>query len=262
MSFFNKVLSKVGIGAAKIDAVLDSSQLAPGQQVCGMIHISGGNVEQPINKIDLELYCNYFAEEEYQQDDETHTRHVERQCRISGCEIGQSFTILPGEEKQIPFNFELPDCAPLSIGKSNTWLKTNLDIDYALDKTDKDYLDIVPNTLQAATLDAIGALGLALSDAQCEACTSHNNQLPFIQEFEFKARAGEFRGRLDELELVMFNSGQQLELHLEVDRRARGISGLFASAFGRDETQVRLTLTLDDIDQLEQRLYQLINAHC
>lgn len=262
MSFLNKVLSKVGIGAAKIDAVLDQEQVEPGQQVSGIIHITGGKVDQPINKIDLDVYCNYFVEEEYEEGDETRTRVVEHDCRINSWDLQDSFTIEAGQSKEIPFAFELSHFAPLSLGKSQTWLKTNLDIDFALDKADKDYLDIRPNQLQAATLDALMDLGFNMVEAESEGCSSSRGDLPFIQEFEFKATAGDFRGKLDEVELVMFVDDDSLEIFLEIDRRARGIGGLFAEAFGMDETNVRLKVTTDDIDELGNILYETISQHC
>ncbi|MCW9017990.1 MAG: sporulation protein, partial [Kangiellaceae bacterium] len=127
MSFFNKMLSKVGIGAAKIDAVLDSEVLVPGEEVSGTLNIEGGKTDQEINKIDLDIYSNYFVEEEYEEDEETYSRMAERSTKINSVEVDESFTIKAGESKQIPFSFTLSAYAPLSYGKSNTWLRTNLD---------------------------------------------------------------------------------------------------------------------------------------
>lgn len=258
MSFFTKALSKVGIGAAKIDAVLDFEQIEPGQEITGTINISGGKAEQEINKVDLDVYCNYFVE---RQDEEGESETIEQHCKINSWDIEESFTISPGEDKQIPFSFVLSEQAPLSIGKSTTWLKTNLDIDYALDKSDKDYIEVVPNQLQAAVLSAIEEMGFEMVDAECEGCEGHRGQLPFIQEFEFKARRGDFRGKLDELELVMMASGDQLRVHLEIDRRARGFSGFLAEAFGRDETNVYFDVSEHNIDDVGNTIYDLIDQH-
>lgn len=259
MSFFTKALSKVGIGAAKVDAVLNYSTLAPGDTISGIIHIKGGNSEQQINKLDLDIYSNYFTEVE---DDEGETTVQEHHCKINSWDIDESFVIKPGEEKQIPFELKLSHQAPLTVGKSTTWLKTNLDIDFALDKSDQDYINVIPNPMQAATLEAIEQLGFSFDDAECEGYDHNHDDLPFIQEFEFKARSGDFCNRLDELELVMFVRPDELILELEVDRKAKGISGFFANAFGRDETQVRIVVTTDNIDNLANLLYRVIDDNC
>lgn len=260
MSFLSKALSKVGIGAAKVDAVLDSSSIAPGEPLTGVINITGGKVEQQINKLDLDVYCNYFVELE---NDEGDTEITEETCCINSWDIEEAFTIGAGEEKQLTFELILSPQAPISVGKSTTWLKTNLDIDYALDKSDKDYLNIVPNELQQATLDAIESLGFALDEAECEGYDHRRGDLPFIQEFEFKARGGDFRSRLDELELVMFaHSVDEITLALEIDRKAKGISGFFAKAFGMDETKTKLIVNHDNIDDLQETLYNIIDDNC
>jgi sporulation-control protein len=262
MSFFSKVLSKVGIGAAKIETELDNEQVTPGQQISGMITITGGNVEQQINKIELDVYCNYFVEEQHQEDDETLTRVIEKHCRINNLDIQDSFAIAPNHSKQIPFSLELSPHTPLSLGKSSCWIQTNLDIDCALDKADKDFLDVIPSPLQEATLNALVDLGFNMTDAENEACSSSERSLPFIQEFEFKARSGDFRGKLDELELVMFINDDTLDIYLQIDRRAQGIGGLFAEAFDLDESNVHLSVSADDIDQIADKLYAIIDAHC
>ncbi len=51
MSFFDKALSKVGIGAAKVDARIEDSHVVAGDEQIGAVHISGGNVVQEISKI-------------------------------------------------------------------------------------------------------------------------------------------------------------------------------------------------------------------
>ncbi len=262
MSFFSKMLSKVGVGAATIDAVLDHEQAEPGQPISGVINIVGGKVDQQINKIDLDVYCNYFVEETIEEDNESHTRKIEKTCRINSFDIAENFTIGSGEKKKLNFSFELSPHAPLSAGHCKSWLKTNLDIDYALDTDDKDYIDIRPNPLQAATIAALIDLGFEVVEVESEGCHCDRTTLPFIQEFEFVARSGEFRGKLDEVELVMFINGDNLDIFLEIDRRSKGLGGFFATAFGRDETNVHLTISPDEVEQLGDMLHEIISENC
>lgn len=260
MSFLSKALSKVGIGAAKVDAVLDNSSLCPGEMMTGVINIEGGKVEQQINKLDLDVYCNYFVEEEIEDDEgEIEESVTEHHCKINSWKIEESFTIGAGESKQIPFEFQLSHQAPISVGHSTTFLKTNLDIDFALDKSDKDYIQVVGSPMQSAVFHALEDLGFELVEAECEGYDNHPDDLPFVQEFEFKPRLGDFRGRLKELEMVMLSFEDYLILRLEIDRKTKGIGGFFAKAFGRDEIDVNIRIDEDNIDDIQNILYDAID---
>ena len=163
-------------------------------------------------------------------------------------------------EKKFRFPSSCHYDTPLSIGKSKIWVTTGLDIKNAVDPGDKDYLQVVPNQLMNAVFNAIDSLGFRLREADCEQAPRHlRGRLPFVQEFEFVPTSGPFRGRLDELELVFRPAGNGgLELLLQVDRRARGLGGLFAEAAGMDETNVRLTVTSADIPNLQQQIHNVI----
>jgi sporulation-control protein len=46
-----------------------------------------------------------------------------------------------------------------------------------------------------------------------------------------------------------------------VDRRARGLSGLFSEAVGADETNVRLSVSNADIPNLQQKIQSVIQRY-
>ncbi len=267
MSFFKKALSSIGIGAAKVDTVLDQDHVAPGEPLSGIVYITGGKAEQLINKIDLDVRCNFFKEETYEEKVEGSEDEVEERTRIVECtatlvayDIDEQFEIQPGEKREIPFDITLPLASPLTLGQSKTWVETNLDIDFAFDKQDKDYLNVCANPLQQAVFDALISLGFSLHEAENEAIS--NFQLPFIQEFEFKTHGGEFNGRLDEVEVIFVNNEEYTEVILEIDRKAKGIGGFFANLFAKDETMVKLDISEDNIDDIEAILSEIIDEHC
>ncbi len=70
--------------------------------------------------------------------------------------------------------------------------------------------------------------------------------LPFGQDFEFVVRRGEFRGKLDELEAIMFPEERSLDLVLQIDRAVRGLGRFLSEAMGTDESYVRITVTEDE----------------
>lgn len=261
MSFFKKALGAVGIGAAKVDTILTSSQAMPGGEIAGLVKIKGGKIEQSINKIDLEILCTYKKETEI-EDSEGNSKKVteKKKHKLNDYKLEKTFVISPGEEVEIPFTMTLSEDAPLTIGdQKNAWVATNLDIDMALDKSDKDYIQVIPNALQQAVLNALAAMGFQLYASDCEAAKS---RVPFVQDLEFKPHYGDFQGRLDELEVIFLNRGNQLELMIQVDRKVRGLVSLLEEELGLDETNLRLLISEENVEALPETLYAMIDRHC
>jgi sporulation-control protein len=255
MSFFNKVFASVGIGSAAVDTKLQKDTYMPGETVNGVVEIKGGKVEQQVDEIYLTLNTTYLRE----SDDKKYTVTAS----IDRFRLTTPFTVRPNEKKDIPFSFQLPFDTPLSIGRSKIWVTTGLDIKGGVDPSDKDYLKVVPNQLMSAVFKAIDNLGFRIREADCEEAPRRlRGRLPFVQEFEFVPTSGLFRGRLDELEVVFFPSGNgSLDIMFQVDRRARGLAGLFSEAMGADETNVRLSVSNADIPNLQQKIQSVIQRY-
>jgi len=251
MSFMKRMLSSVGIGNAKVDTVLDRDRYAPGDTVEAVVNITGGKVEQKIEEIYFSLHCNY----EVERDDRIFTNVAV----LDKFRLGEELFVGPGEKLEFPLSFELPVETPITIGKTKVWIQTGMDIKMAVDPGDRDYIQVTPDYLTGALFDAIHELGFELREAECEAI-SHNpySQMPFVQEFEFQAYSGPFRGRLDELEMVCFPKHDRVEVVLEIDRKARGFSGFISDMLDTDETRVRFTLLEQDVPNLTSHLHDLI----
>ncbi len=73
--------------------------------------------------------------------------------------------------------------------------------------------------------------------------------------------SGTFEGRLDEVELVTMVCDDGLKVLMQVDRKARGISGLLAEALGRDESNLGFTIQADQLDDLESMIGEMIEAN-
>lgn len=250
MSFFKKVLSSVGIGSAKVDAIIDNPQLSPGDTVQGRIEVKGGSVEQSINHIAVKVCCNYYAEETYTETDDDgdeyeETRVIRCVATLAKYKIVDAFKTEPDKTASFDFSVEIPFYTPLSLGAGEVWIATDLDIASAIDKSDKDVLEIVPTERQHKLLNAMNELGFSLVEVECE--EGRQMGQPFVQEFEFKPQDGPFRGRLDEVEILMVSYPERLEVLIEIDRKARGLGGFFNEVTGRDESKVWL-----DIEDLEQ----------
>ncbi|MEQ2529677.1 sporulation protein [Robertmurraya yapensis] len=255
MSFFNKVFASVGIGAAKVDTKLERETVTPGEEIRGVVEIQGGNIEQTIDSIYLTIHTTYIKE----RDDKKFTDVGQ----VDKFKLTEPFTIQANERKEIPIAFRIPSDTPLTIGRTKVWVATGLDIKNAVDPTDKDFIKVVPNRLMEAVLNGVSDLGFRLREADCEEAPYRlRRRLPFVQEFEFVPVSGPYRGRLDELELVFFpTSSDDMEIMLQVDRRARGLASLFAEALEMDETNVRLRVSSSDIPTIKQKIQSVINQY-
>lgn len=255
MSLFNKVLASVGIGGSKVDTKLERDSLVPGETVRGVVEVSGGNTEQSIDSICLALNTTYLKE----SDDKKYSVTTS----IDRFKVSEPFQIKPNEKKQIPFSFRLPLDAPVTIGRTKVWLSTGLDIKNAVDPTDTDYVRVLPNKGMSAILSAVEDLGFRLREADCEQAPYRmRRRLPFVQEFEYVPVSGRFRGRLDELEVVMFpGENGEVEVLLQVDRRARGLGGFLSEALSMDETNVRLLVTASDLPTVREKIQASIERY-
>lgn len=255
MSFFNKVLASVGIGSAKVDTKLETDIVTPGGQIKGVVDILGGNTAQQIDDIYLILKTKYVKESD---DKKYHVTGVIDQFRLVG-----SLILGKNERKTIPFSFQLPLDTPISMGRTQVWIETGLDIKNSVDPTDKDYVRVVPNKMMESVFLAVNNLGFHLREAECEQAPYRiRGRLPFIQEFEFVASSGPFRGRLDELEITFFpKSTEEMEILMQVDRRVRGLGSLFSEALNLDESNIRFTVRSSELSMIQQKIQSIIQSH-
>lgn len=253
MSFFNKVFASIGIGAATVDTKLEKSSYQAGETAKGIVEITGGSADQNIDAIYLTLFTTYIRE----SDDKKYTDYAP----IQKVQISEPFTIGENEKKEFPFTFTLPFETPITYGNTRVWVATGLDIKNAVDPKDKDYIEIIPNELTNAVLTSVQELGFRIRKVECEeAPRRYRGRYPFIQEFEFVPVNGSYQRKLDELEVMFLNqSEEQVDLLLEVDRRARGLGGFLAEALEMDESMVRLTIRTSEIPHLSSKLKDVIN---
>lgn len=245
----------MGIGSAKADTRLLDVNVRAGEEVKGIVGVTGGKTEQEISEIYLSVMTVYVKE----ADDKKYSQQAE----IAKIKINEPFVIMPNEHKEIPFNFLLPEDTPVTYGQSKVWIHTGLDIKNAVDPSDQDAIHVHPGRLQQELFNALGELGFQMRKAENEAAPATlSKRLPFVQEFEFYPYEGPFRGKLDELEIVFTNIRKdRAELVMEIDRKAKGFSGLFSEMLEMDETAVRLSITDRDLPQLKAQLQQIIQRY-
>jgi sporulation-control protein len=245
---FKKLLASVGIGAAQVDTQLYNDSLYPGEMLEGEVHVTGGEIEQDIDDIYLKVITRY----ERESGDST----VHEECVLVKHCLSKRFTLQPQEKKVLSFSLQLPYETPVTFGHQPVYLRTGLDIKSALNPRDRDAIAVHPHPLMQKVLNAIENLGFRLAEVDCE-YAPHWGKYPFVQEFEFRP-TGKYRHHLDELEVIFRSSPDELELLLQLDKKARGWKGFLDEAFELDERYVRLRVTQHD-SNLEKKLDEVIN---
>lgn len=222
MGFFDKILSTVGFGAAKVDTVLNSSLTKPGGLISGVVHVKGGNVDQDISDIDLSLMVDVKVE----RDDLTYYQpNLIYKHRVTG-----SFKIHKGENRQFPFEFNVPLEVPITVlgpyklSNIKLYVKTDLDIENALDKADKDYLEIEPLPTMVNFLNAVVNLGFTFHKADVEEGRLPGSNYHFFEEIEFYGSRSRFP-KIKELEVTFLANPNEVNVILEMDKK-----GLFGSS--------------------------------
>lgn len=255
MSFFNKVLASFGIGGAKVDTKLEKSTYTAGETMKGEVEIYGGSLEQQVDSIYLTINTTYMKE----LDDRKYTQVAE----VQKYKVNEPFTIGVNETKVIPFAIELPINTPVTLGKTQVWVSTGLDIKNAADPEDKDFIEVRPSKLAGQILGAVEQLGFGLRKAECEQASKKiRTPYPFVQEFEFIPTSGAFRGKLDEVEIVFLSQSEQsAEILMQVDRKARGFGGFLSEAFEMDESHIRLSISAQDAPYVQEKLKQVISKY-
>lgn len=231
---FKKLKASLGIGGAKVDTILENPELFQGDTLIGTVHIQGGDIEQQIDAIHLNLNTEVKVENDngtsYQTLTLFHTQAV------------TPFVIQAGEKQKMQFTIKLPDETPITAlnvrnNHCDVWVETVLDIDFSVDPTDRDLLVVKPMPVAAAIINQIEQAGFSMVKADVEKgylngghFKSHSGG---YQEIEFKSNG--FMNK-KEIELSFILDGQVLHCLAEVDR---------SIGFSRGDQYVSFSLNLN-----------------
>ncbi|MBD1373790.1 sporulation protein [Hazenella sp. IB182357] len=245
MSIFLKTLASMGIGNAKVDTRLQKSVFRQGELLCGEVFIQGGQTEQTIDEIYLYLMMDY------QHDDKRQKYEVEH------FQLMESIHLMPHETKVVPFEFILPLDTPISTRFVRLYLKTGLDIKMALNPTDEDGIEILPQRMIDQTLNALELLSFQLKsvDLQFDAYYSRH---PFVQSYYLIPTGFVYEKKLDHISVIFHMHEEEVDMIMAIDRKANNLVSSMEEALNLDERFVRFTLYRSDFDQdLEAIAHQL-----
>jgi sporulation-control protein len=192
-----KIMSKLGVGSAKVDLILQSQKVALGEAIQGEFHIEGGTVKQNINKLEVELLIK------------VHVNGKPFTKSIAIIPITSAFTIQPGEKKTVPFSYKLPMNLPITRNGIQYTFVTRLDIAGGVDTLDHDSITVTPPVQLENIFNALSELGFR------EKGTS-GKITKYSQEFEFFP-VNEWIHQIQEIEFQVFIEENGIRLHMEVD---------------------------------------------
>ncbi|UKS30508.1 sporulation protein [Paenibacillus sp. HWE-109] len=252
MAFFKKMLARVGIGNIDLDTQFHTEEFIPGEIVEGVIIAKGGSVEQKVDRIYFQIMTEYVkpVETDSNRDGRVEVRMQKENVVVANILLGESLIFAPGQTIEIPFDFVLPHETPISIGVSPIWVRTGMDIDNAIDPSDRDDIEVLAHPHVAVIFEALEELGFHLHKAENEYYPQANYHLPFIQNFEFiPYQNGEYRSSVDEVELIFYPDEDGVEIILEFDRKTRGFKGLMADMLDLDESRERYYFDAEELEE-------------
>ena len=148
---FEKLLSSIGIGGAKVNTVLKQEKLQPGKTLHGKVMIYGGKVAQPITGITLVLKITYYRDADHS---EQHHITVPLAKKV----VADLAIIKPGESEVIPFDMQVPYNTPITTDEQTVFLETIVHIPNAVNPSDIDPVEVYQPVL-TETIKKIEALG-------------------------------------------------------------------------------------------------------
>ncbi|MBA4495429.1 sporulation protein [Paenactinomyces guangxiensis] len=238
-----KSLASMGIGAARVDTRLEKSQFQPGDSVRGEVHVRGGNIEQQIDDIYLYLVVDITKNSKK-------TPYVMKKYHLS-----KSFTIQPGELKNIKFEFTLPMELPMSSGSFPVYFKTGLDIKMGIDPSDTDKIEVFPTPLVQKLLKQFEDAGFILYRIHNEHDPEQKPH-PFFQMFQFRP-TGRYHGYVDELNVIFHVTDTDINMDVEMIRSARVLNSSFSWEYDNPNGTLHINnqkMSEDPIHKIQEML--------
>ena len=218
---FKKLSAKFGgSGGAKVETTLDNEEVEPGGTISGSVVARGGEVQQVLQGVRVGLSAIVEVEGE---DSEWDSTQVFNEVKIS-----DGLTLDPGDEETLTFELTVPHELPPNViggqpmGKIRLGVATILEIEKAVDAKDSDPIRVTALPAQAATMQAMSALGFSFKGADLEKGRIRGAELGFYAEYEFYAHGTGYK--FNEAELTFVTRAGDMDVILEVDKKGGWIS--------------------------------------
>ncbi|CZF85162.1 Sporulation-control protein spo0M [Grimontia celer] len=243
MGWLKKTLAKVGFGSAEVSVELDSTTLIQGEQTKVLVTVTGGDVGQPVDAIELSVCCDYMGWEELRAQGEQGRKKQRRRKSyvLAKWALPDAFTTEPGKSTHFESAMTLPLNTPLSMGDGKIWLEVNLDIPMGKDTSSKTELTVKPDNQLDAAFTAFEKSGFRIEKVKNEEV--ERQSMPFEQRFEWAPVSEPSQSVFREMTLVATRPEDGLHLAMIFGRQGEGIGAAVGRFVGANKLSRELTLS-------------------
>ncbi|HEX6684753.1 MAG TPA: sporulation protein [Candidatus Limnocylindrales bacterium] len=207
-----------GAGGPVVQTELTVAQAQPGGVFEGIVEVTGGPHRVQVGYIALVLCAK------------VHGSYVD----FHRVDAVPTFTLNPSVRHTFGVTCEIPWEAPLSLDGTEIGLRTELEISFAVDRSDLDPVHVSPLPAQQHILDCMEAMGFTKVSSNLEKGVLQGvpQSMPFYQEIKYLPGPAHER-QLHNLQVTFVNSQDRLHVVVELDRRVtpladRDVFGHFA----------------------------------
>lgn len=241
------ILTRIGIGSATIDLIPENTTVRLGGQIESSLKLEGGSSPQTAKDIEVALITQYKAEG-------AEGNTFWKQYGLWEMEFEEELVVQPGDDRTVDVPpIQVPRSAPVTMGDTTVWIQTALDIDWAVDPSDVDQIEVQPNALLQAVLDALeDHLDLRLLTVENVESSAPDSPHPFVQQFTFDGGDGPFANAFDRLVVtpIQTEEDEDLLLLFQVDRLGDNPVG--------DKRDGRLRIEAADPGAIADRIYDAV----
>jgi len=196
-------------GGPTVQTELTVAQALPGSTLDGMVEVTGGAHRSQVGYIALVLCAK------------VHGSYVD----FHRVDAVPGFTLNPGDHHTFAVTCHVPAETPPTLEGTEIGLRTELEIAFAVDRSDLDQVHIIANPAQRHILDCMGSMGFEMVSSRLEKGILEGvpQSLPFYQEIEFLPGPAHQR-QLRKLEVTFVNTEERLHVVVELDRKVTALS--------------------------------------
>jgi len=238
------IRSRVGLGSATVETVLPDEAFSPGDAVEATVEVTGGESDQHIER----FYFSIAATADVGDDDQTYV--------IDTFDVLEEFVIEADDTERIPVEIAFPTWTPITGENVSVRIDVGADIPWSVDPHDTIAVEIVPDPLLAATLEATGALGFEFERSRIHDVDWRDDR-PFVQIFEFSP-GDEYADRVETLFITSILEADRLLVHVEIDR-VDAVAAEYGLDFNKDE--LPFAISKPDPGVIQGRLRNEIEQH-
>lgn len=237
------MLKLLSVGV-QVDTVLSEPAVVPGGDLTGEVRFTGGPADHEVQGVTLVFFAGESISGVGSREDEFH--------RV---EVSGPFVLPARTAHAVPFRVPMPWETPLTEVRGEqikdlfVYVRTELALAGARDRTDKDPLRVRAMPAQQHILDALATLGFRYFFGDLERGTLAGSSLPIWQELEFRPSA-RYAGSIRELEVTFVAGLTSMDVILEWGR----IFDRFTVDYSwLDEDLDWVGWLLERIDELDRR---------